>query len=128
MIPLALLAGCSDLPQARTESEIREIARTVGRDDIAKLQLKIVELEGEIRKLRADNEFQDKYIDLALDGAEATAKQVSENARIANENTVKDMTARGACGTRPVYRYADNGQLTSITNEKIPCTLKDLRR
>lgn len=122
-----LLTGCDDFPRARSESEIREIARTVGRDDIARLQMKIVDLETEIRDLKADNEWQDKWISKTLDGAADLEKRVNKNASISNQNAVKEMTRRGACGRRPRYSYDAEGNLSSIVTENTPCTINDLK-
>lgn len=122
-----LLTGCDDFPRARSESEIREISRTVGRDDIAQLQVKIIELESEIRDLKADNEWQDKWISKTLDGAADLEKRVNRNADISNQNAVKEMTRRGACGTRPKYNYREDGAVSSMVIEKIPCTIDDLK-
>lgn len=127
LIPVLLLAGCDDLPRARSESEIREIARTVGRDDIAKLQMDITDLQTEIRRLKTENEIQDRWIDKAFKGAASLETQVNQNAAAANANAVKEMTRRGACGRKPVYTYNAQGEVMSITSQNIPCTLADLR-
>lgn len=122
LVPILLLAGCGDMPRARSESEIREIAKTVARDDIAILQGRVADLQAELRSLKQENARQDQFIADALGFNADLSKQVNNNARIANENTLAEMTRRGDCGKD--WWQSENGAW-NYRNKK--CTMKDLQ-
>lgn len=125
---LLLLAGCSDQNKLWRESEIHDIAEDAAVDSTAELASRVAELEDQVER-------QQKYIDTvsgaataALNANMSVAKQVDENARVANENALREMNRRGACGYRSVNRYNEAGQIIAIVNEKIPCTMNDLQK
>lgn len=113
-----LLAGCDDLPRARSESEIRVIARdeadAAQQRVIAQLEERIAELEKQVRDDRAFTVS--TYNELV--GLRGT---FNRNVEISNREKVDAMTARGACGTRLVN--LPNG---GFYNERVKCTEKDL--
>lgn len=129
LIAVLMLSGCNDMPQARTENEIREIAKSTPRADIAVLQSDVADLRLEINQLKAENAKRAKAISDSFEYTESIAQQVSGNAQAANENALKDMTRRGACGYRTVRRK-EGEPLTNpiISAEPIPCTLQDLQK
>lgn len=58
---MALLAGCSDIPHAWSENDIREIAEDAAEDtaedaspDVSELTAKVAELEKEVARLRQE--------------------------------------------------------------------------
>ena len=115
---LLLLAACDSpterlrqLEDAQSAERIEDIARDA---DIAELQREIEILREQIQGVRL----------LGLENAE-NAKHlrstVNTNATISNNEKVAEMTAAGACGTRVV---SGDGW---IRNERIPCTLADLK-
>ena len=61
-------------------------------------------------------------IGMTAAAVDEVSSRVSNNARVANENAVKDMTAAGACGKETVY-FKDGG--LAIRNKE--CTVKDLK-
>lgn len=124
---MLLLSACDDMPSARSKSEIREIAAQAPRQDIAILQSQIVELKGEIAQLKSDNEFQAKWINRAVNGSAELERHVNANAKVANENALKDMTRRGACGTRRESIWNEDGSFAGSQTVKIECTLNDLK-
>lgn len=111
-------AGCDDLPQARSESEIRQIAR----EEQARHDAEIAALEQRVDALA---ERLDSTSNLAISTAEAhesLRKTFNGNVDQENERRAAAMTARGACGTRLV-----NLPSGGWYNEPIKCTVNDLR-
>lgn len=105
--------------------------------DIAELRAENVKLRREVALLRDDMAEMNGRLEAVKSFASASAKialdvgdQVNNNARVANENAIKEMTRRGACGTRLVRLWSDETppRQIGIRNEVIPCTEKDLRR
>lgn len=117
VLPL-LLAGCDNLPQARTETEIREIAREeadFAGDKVIALEARIAALEESAIRDRA-------FMVETYNAHESLRKTFNGNVDQTNREKVANMTARGACGTRLVN--LPNG---GYYNERIECTEKDLR-
>ena len=56
----------------------------------------------------------------------AMSEQIANNAAVANENAVKEMTRRGGCGYEPGYRDPNSGML--IAPRVKECTVDDLKR
>lgn len=124
---LLTLAACDDIPQARTESEIRNLAEDVA-DDVAadyssELSGRIDELEAKVADMENELNRQGRYSAAISNDLTSTQRVVSTNARIENEEAVRRMTERGACGTRLVQPSPG-----VWVNERIPCTLDDLRK
>lgn len=124
---LITLTGCNplvredELEAAKAETRIQADRLNVALQRIGQLERRV--------------DAQGKYIDAISDGTTAAlnrsinlSEQIDNNAKIANENAVKEMNRRGACGSRPRYNYAPAGTISSIVNEKILCTLKDLQK
>lgn len=122
VVVFLLLSGCSDNPKLWRESEITEVARQAPRNDIAILQGQIIDLKSELTRLKSDNEFQDKYIDISLKGADDNARRIDRAAKIVDQNSVLDMTMRGRCGVEQMQDY-EGGPLRWQNKE---CTVKDL--
>ncbi len=125
---LLALAGCSDQNKLWRESEIHDIAEDASADAVAGLESRIAELEQR-------TEAQGEYIDAvsrgttaALNSGLSLSKQIEQNAAVANENAVKDMTRRAACGRRPKTYYNDDGSVRYYGLENIPCTINDLNK
>lgn len=79
------------------------------------LKTRIIALEHEITSTK-------ETANIAVSAVDAVSDQVRNNAKVANENAVKDMTRNGACGRETIY--LDNGGWT-IRNKE--CTVKDLK-
>lgn len=105
-----VLGGCdpvarqSDIDESRQATELR----------LLNLEARVSDLEAELAEARRISQENDNAIG-------AIARQVANNADIANDNAVRDMTRRGACGQRLV-QVAEG----VIRNENIPCTRADL--
>lgn len=129
IIATVTLAGCNDVPHVWSESNIRDMAgdeaEAIVSDRESSMQAKLEAMEGRIKAL------EDANVDLAVRAANARnfsekiADQVANNARVQNQNSVKDMTARGACGYR---RVNDPRYPNSVIQEPIQCTESDLTR
>lgn len=114
------IAGCDGRPATHGDLRSEESDRI---DADARLETQIDALRSEVADLRRDLEYAEQDIDRASRVADAVADQAAHNAKVANENAVKQMTAEGRCGTRLVQVSPG-----VIRNEKIPCTVADLRR
>lgn len=110
---LFLVAACSDPPRMRTNAEMQDIAADEAEDQIAPLRYRIDELERRLNEIENDQKA-------TASQTEAIADQVSHNAKVANDNALKDMTRLGACGKE--WRQNDFGQWFQA-NKK--CTEKD---
>lgn len=124
LMPLALLAGCSDMPRARSESEIRLLARNemkaemdMLRARISGLELRLHEVDGKATAAKLEAEITGNATDRLRD-------TVNTNADIANKNALKEMTAEGACG-KEVWQEYQGGPLYYRNKE---CTEKDFRK
>lgn len=82
---------------------------------VDKVELRLIEME---RKL----EFAEGDIKSAFEAQDRLRKVVNTNADIENRQAVREMTARGACGTETI-QYPNGGW--SVRNKE--CTLKDLK-
>lgn len=125
---LLALTGCDDIPGPKSKTEIRQIAKTVPRDDITALQIRLANLEHKLAKLEGDTTTAKITAQVTAEAHDSLVKTFNSNVQKDNDEAVRDMTQRGACGYRPRYTYNANGDLSSIVNEKIPCTLADLRK
>lgn len=121
-IGLLLVAGCDDLPQARSESEIRQLAR----EEYAREE---VRHEARISALEQRADALAKRIEITTDLSLATSDSLDSLRTTFNKNVEQDnqaaadrMTARAACGTRLVT-MPTGGQYY----ENVKCTVKDLR-
>lgn len=130
---LAALSGCGEDASRRfTERDYNriDVADVNARNSLAK----IAELEGRLdeveAKLAQAEEANTWLINQNADGARlaaALSKQVSDNARVTNNNSIAAMTRRGACGTRTVRPEPTPGVVQPVVRlENIPCTEKDL--
>ena len=117
-----LLAGCDDMPRARTESEIRDIARQMADEQTQALQARIGKLEERADKANADIQGV-RLLGLEVAGnLDGLRNTFNGNVQRENEYLAKQMTARGGCGTE-VVTYPGGG--TAWRNKE--CTVKDLR-
>lgn len=123
LIPLVLLAGCSDPPRPRTESEIRELARNAVQYETSRLEARINQLETELIDLRATDAIHAKAIESGVNYTLDVSRQVNNNARIANENALREMTAKGACGKD---WWQDSNGVWNYRNKE--CTRKDFSK
>lgn len=111
---LLLLAGCErpiDTVSATVQANAMEaVRRDNDLDSRTVLQAeKIADLEKRVAYLESlSNSLSD---------------QVAHNAKVANENALKDMTKAGACGTE--YVPAGNGGYV-LANKQ--CTVKDMKK
>lgn len=117
-----LLAGCDDIPRARTEGEIREIARQVSDAEARTFQARIDKLEE--RADKADADIQGVRL-LGIENAnnhKSLWETVNSNVEQEQRYLAKQATARGQCGTELVT-YP--GGATAWRNRE--CTVKDLK-
>ena len=113
--PILILSACSD-------SKADDIQ--VNRD--TRTELRLLELETKVTRLeRYQRETADQMKSLT-EGAIATAETVARNAKIANDNWVKEMTAEGACGQE--YIRLENGAYRQRNKECTPDDLKPLKK
>jgi len=96
---------------------------------MAKLLIEVQELRAEIADLKKEVEADRKYTASVYDYAKSIDKAheslrttFNKNVVINNEEAVRRMTARGACGT--AYAPSPNGGQALINK---PCTIADLR-
>lgn len=118
-----MLTGCD--PYVR-ESEAQAIAEQHATTQSQMLSIRIAELEREVDALQ---EQLNTTRNVALGTSrvvDEVADQVSNNAKVANQNAVNDMTARGACGYYPAWRDPVTG--TFYGPRPIPCTEADLKK
>lgn len=118
---LALSASCTE--PAVTERRSAEIAEDAAADYAARLEDRIAALESRMEDQERDIRGVRALGLENADNAEAIVSVINRNVKIENEAAVRRMTERGACGTRVVR--LDNG---GFLNERIPCTLADLRQ
>lgn len=121
-LALLILAGCDDIPRARTEAEIRELARSAALDERAQLQAKIDALELRVIELETDAGRQDRFAVDTYNALVSLRNTFNGNVDQENRHRAKLMTARGGCGTELVT-YPDGGQ--AWRNKE--CTVKDLK-
>ena len=119
------LGGCSEGEAYVTRDEAADIADEAV--DASGFEARIAELETRLEEAETDiNGVRDLGLENASN-AESLATTVSGNARISNENALRDMTRRGACGYRQFNppKPVEGGGF--ILSEPIPCTEADLR-
>ena len=123
----ALLAGCQS--PVEKEQLIRSDADSRLETRIIELERKVQDLESKAQEIKTKAESAESMAYTAGDLASSTynaheslRKVVNKNADIENQQAIRDMTDRGACGRENVY-YPDGGW--SVRNK--PCTMKDLR-
>lgn len=121
-LALLILAGCDDIPRARTEAEIREMAQAAALDERAELQAKIDALELRVIELETDGPRQDRFALDTYNSLVSLRNTFNSNVDQENRFLAKQMTARGGCGTELVT-YPDGGQ--AWRNKE--CTVKDLK-
>lgn len=116
------VAGCdqpnsvSDVTAPRRETVEAKLAVEAERMENDILEKRVTDMEEQISSLRS--------LVLSLDDAhEGLRKVVNQNARASNEDAVRDMTRRGACGTEQEW-LPSGGYI--IRNRQ--CTLADLRK
>lgn len=112
------LAGCSDIPRARTEKEIQEIARRENMDLFLKVNTQAIE----IQTLRTRIETLERQ-QIAFSQKSAGNGRKWQETRTKAE-ALAIMTAAGMCGKRNVTRT--NNGMRSYGVENIPCTAADL--
>lgn len=95
------------------EERIFAIQRAETRNE--DLKTRILALEQELSSTK-------ETANIAVSAVSAVSDRVSDNAKVANDNAVRDMTRRGACGQETFY--LDGGGWTTRNKE---CTLKDLK-
>ncbi len=120
---LLLLAGCDDMPQARTEAEIREISKTAARDDIAMLQARMADLENRLELVEGEAKVAKVTAEVTASAHDSLVNTFNSNVRKDNEDAVRDMTRRGACGRE--WLQDENGNYFQ-TNKA--CTMADLKK
>lgn len=120
VVALGLLSLAACDPWVR-RSEVEAIAADEARDEVAHANARITELVERVDELEtqmSDTEVSMASVNRSLD---ATADQVTFNAKTQNANAIADMTRRGACGTETVQ--IGTGYLTR--NKE--CTRADLK-
>lgn len=121
IVALALgLTACDSQPVTRAEAQEAErqsaqnYVQMQGRID--DLEMKVDDLERQLRTVRS--------VAIATsDAHDSLVKTFNGNVKKDNDQAVREMTAAGACGTRLVTLPNNGGWY----NERIPCTVKDLR-
>lgn len=114
-------AGCNDMPQARSEAEIRRIAAETSGPTINRLQSRIDELEQRVNRQAEEISTVRNVALSTADAHESLRKTFNGNVDIENNNKARQMTARGGCGQEWVT-YPDGGR--AWRNKE--CTVKDL--
>lgn len=119
---LLALAGCDDIPQTRTESEIRRIAAEGSASELQRIEGRITAQDEEMRQLKADlNDVRGVSLNNA-DAHERLRKTFNGNVDMDNKAKAAAMTAAGSCGQEWV-RLPDGA--TAWRNRV--CTVKDMR-
>lgn len=129
-----LLAACGQAKDSTADlrERVRQQQTRIDEQDAEIASLKewqtknageIKELYDDVQFLKGMNDNTTSYLSSLGRENDAQSKQISDNAKAANENAVADMTRRGACGTELITH--PNG---AIENRKIPCTLDDLKK
>ena len=113
-----LLAGCEQ--KTWTRAEIADIAEDQADARVASAESRISDLEDEISELKSQSATQVRIAEDTAATARATAETVAFNARVNNENTLKDATARGACGREGYWESAG-----IYRTRNIPCTAEN---
>lgn len=130
IVLLALfLGGCDNMPKAWTEADIRAMARQ-------EQEVTTDILLTRIKQLEADVEAANKAADIAnaqarLSGimTDSLRETVNQNADASNSNSLREMTRRGACGQRTIYRQeGDPPSVPAVRVENITCTKADMRK
>lgn len=98
--------------QSEREERIFAIQKAETRNE--DLKTRVLALERELLSAK-------ETANIAVSAVSAVSDRVSNNAKVANENAVRDMTRRGACGTKLVQDAPG-----VYRSENIPCTAKDL--
>ncbi len=124
LITLALLAlaGCNDLPQARTESEIRRIAADEASGEILRLSERVEDLSTRLADAERENARQDAFSVAISNDLSSLTKTFNGNVQKDNDFLVRQATARGQCGAEWVT-YPDGGR--AWRNKA--CTIKDIK-
>jgi hypothetical protein len=102
--------------------------------DIENLQAQNDKLRRDVRLLQDDLLRLNSQLEAVKTFASASAKytaslgtQVDNNARVANENALAQMTQRGACGTEAVPIFDTNNRQVGTSYRNKPCTRADLK-
>lgn len=112
------LAGCNP-PVSRSEAE--EIAQAHSAPD-GYSRARIAELEQEVAALKSKQDATERHLDTVEEAQSKLLQTFNHNVRVDNDNAVRAMTRRGACGKETIV---DEYGSTIIRNKE--CTLKDLR-
>jgi septal ring factor EnvC (AmiA/AmiB activator) len=81
---LLALAGCNDMPQARTKSEISDIAADEAEDQVAPLRAQIAEMQDKIDEL--ERALQEQKTTLQLTGDSLTEARGNHDALLKTFN------------------------------------------
>lgn len=121
---VAAIAGLTACDKPARQSDIDDV-----RYEAAQLAIRVERLEAQNDELEAQLDTVRTVTLSNADRTDGLSKTLNANAQVANENAVKEMTRRGACGTRLVPLYANDGsdRQVGVRNEVIPCTLADLK-
>jgi len=114
------VSACDSAPVS--ERRAIEIAEDAAADQMAALEDRVTDLEIQVAE---QHQRINGVRALGLENADNAQRLVdtfNHNVRLENEVAVRRMTERGACGTRLVQSQAG-----VWVNERIPCTLADLR-
>ena len=100
-----------------------EIADIAGDSvDASEASGRLDDVEARLTEIEERLGTQEALTKIVSDDLDSTNKVLSKNARIANENALKDMTRRGACGRHSV-QYPSG----AISWENKECTLDDMK-
>ncbi|MEW9855903.1 hypothetical protein [Novosphingobium sp. M1R2S20] len=122
IVAVFAVAGCDDIPRARSENAIRGIAAEEAVKSVQRMDVRLARLEEENRKLKGDMDLLRDWLKAESDALESLRKTFNHNVNLENSAKVARMTAQGACGTERV-EYPDGGW--AIRNKE--CTQKDLK-
>lgn len=110
-----LLAGCEQ--KTWTRSEITDIAEDQADGSATRVASRVDDLETRVDELESRLGMQAAAQAAVADKAANIAARVDNNARIANDNILRDATAAGDCGTESYWESPG-----IFRNRKITCT------
>lgn len=120
---LLSLTACDPLVRQSDLDNMRAEMDRVNQAELSALKESRNALQERVELLEGQAKVNDLRAKEALATTDAVAEQVSNNARVANENAVKDMTARGACGREQIL----DEEVGFVWRNK-ECTINDLKK
>lgn len=113
-LSVMLLVGCDNHQSSRDATQDAQLGR---------IESDIAELRALVRSIKEDAEKDRAFLVDTYNSQESIRRTFNHNAQVSNENSVKDMTRRGACGQ--VWQQSTDGQWFQANK---PCTVADLKK